>query len=125
MVKVKHGQVFAARMDDAVFVDRKIKLIAKEVWDVINQELEVDLEPGDLGEHIITEGLGDLSDITPGTFLLIGDSIGLSLQVQEREHLEKIEGYHSGPSVCGAVLIAVVRRGLYYRIKPRDVITAA
>ena len=46
--------------------DRQISIVAQEALDDLAQELDVTLEPGDLGENICVQGFGDLSDLAAG-----------------------------------------------------------
>lgn len=58
-----------------------ISILAREVYDDLNRDPELAemrlLVPGDLGEGITVEGLGDLSDVKDGTVLLLEGGIEL------------------------------------------------
>jgi MOSC domain-containing protein YiiM len=52
--------------------DRHILIIGQEALDEVNQELGLSLGVGSLGENILTEGLGNLSDVEPDSTVRIG-----------------------------------------------------
>ena len=54
---------------------RQLTLVAQEVLDELNALLGTTLHAGSLGENITVEGLGDLSDLAPGTLLRVGSAI--------------------------------------------------
>jgi MOSC domain-containing protein YiiM len=56
--------------------DRHITILAQEVLDEANRTLNLKLVPGNLGENITAYGLGDLSNIEPGTPILLGEESG-------------------------------------------------
>lgn len=64
------------------FNDRQLSLVVKEILDNLNAELGITLKPGDFGENITTEGLGDLSDIPDGARLRIGGIVALQVTEQ-------------------------------------------
>jgi MOSC domain-containing protein YiiM len=60
--------------------DRHVTLLAMEVIDELNLDLDLQMIPGSLGENITTVGLGDLSNIKDGSLLIIRNwAIGTEL----------------------------------------------
>lgn len=55
-------------------VDRHISVVSLEVINAANGELGLSLNPGDLGENLTVRGMGDLSNVTDGSQLLITSS---------------------------------------------------
>ena len=45
--------------------DRHITIMAKEVYNTLNAELGTALRPGDFGENVLVEEIGDLGDVPP------------------------------------------------------------
>ncbi|MDA2922395.1 MOSC domain-containing protein, partial [Patescibacteria group bacterium AH-259-L07] len=106
------------------FNDRQISLVAQEVLDSLNQELEISLKPGDLAENITTEGLGDLSDISNRSLLQIGDSVVLEV-TEQNNPCKNILIYHRllVKKIYGRRgIFAVVKQGVGLRIRPGDII---
>lgn len=75
------------------FNDRQISIVAKEVLNDLNRELGTSLKPGDFGENITTEGLGDLGNILPGMLIRIGDSVIVSI-TEQNEPCVNLQAYH-------------------------------
>ncbi|MCH7758752.1 MOSC domain-containing protein [Patescibacteria group bacterium] len=106
------------------FNDRQVTLVAQEVLDSLNQELEIFLKPGDLAENITTEGLGDLSDILDGSLLQIGDRVVLKV-TEQNNPCKNILVYHRllVKKIYGRRgLLAIVKEGVDLRIRPGDII---
>lgn len=72
---------------------RQISLVAKEVLDNLSKELGISLSPGDLGENITTEGLGDLADLNDGATLRIAGAVTLKVSGQNAP-CENLSVYH-------------------------------
>lgn len=70
------------RTGEPKFNDRQISIVAKEVMDDLNRELGISLEPGDFGENITTEGLGDLGNLIPGMLIRLGEMVIVSVTEQ-------------------------------------------
>jgi MOSC domain-containing protein YiiM len=65
-------------------VDRHITLVAYEVIENLNQELDIMLACGSLAENITTKGLGDLSGVPDGARIVINDDIVLRVVEQNQ-----------------------------------------
>ena len=61
---------------------RQLTVVAREVLDAVNERLGTDLGPGSIGENILVEGLGDLSDLAVGDVLRIGPEVALRVTTQ-------------------------------------------
>lgn len=102
--------------------DRQLSLVAREVLESLHVELGVSLKPGALGENITTEGLGDLSDITNGTLLRIGDSLVIKV-TEQNNPCHNLSTYHRllVKTIHGRRgLLAVVWSGAGSIIRPGD-----
>jgi hypothetical protein len=64
--------------------DRQITIVAWEVMEWLNKELQLNLKPGDLGENITSYFAGDLSYLNPGDEIRIGDKIRLEVVKQNK-----------------------------------------
>lgn len=73
--------------------DRQITIVGQEALDDLGRELEVTLEPGDLGENICVSGLGDLSDVQPGALLVTGRGVAFRVTGQN-EPCSNLMEYH-------------------------------
>ena len=73
--------------------DRQVSLVAKEVLDNLSQELALELKPGDLGENITTEGLGNLADIPNGWSIKIGETVILEV-TKQNDPCNNLSVYH-------------------------------
>ncbi len=62
--------------------DRHLTIVGKEVLDALNTELGINLGPGDLGENILVEGLGDLSEVAPGDMVCLSTKAILRVSEQ-------------------------------------------
>ena len=74
--------------------DRHITIVAKEAIDAVNQKLGLQLSIGALGENILTEGLGDLSEIIPHTEIVIRSAVMLVV-VEQNQPCKNLVPYHS------------------------------
>jgi MOSC domain-containing protein YiiM len=73
---------------------RHVTLVAKEVFDDLNRELDTDIPAGGFGENILVEGLGDLSDIKEGD--LLSFSSGVELEVTgQNDPCKNLMVYHN------------------------------
>lgn len=54
--------------------------VVREINAQLGDKLQELLQPGYLRDNIMTEGLGDLSDLDPGTFLRVGEQVTLRVQ---------------------------------------------
>lgn len=63
---------------------RQVSLVAQEVLDDLNASLGTHLRPGSLGENVLLEGLGDLSQLREGDRLRLGDQVVLEITGQNR-----------------------------------------
>ncbi len=64
--------------------DRHITIVGKEALDSVNTELDIQLGVGVLGENILVEGLGDLSQILPKSMVVIKNLIRLRVMGQNQ-----------------------------------------
>ena len=87
---------------------RHILIVAQEALLAINDLLGLSLGPGDFGENLLVEGLGDLSDVPNGTTVRINDSVILRVSEQCQPCKSLVE-YHRHPDLLKASL---GRRGL-------------
>jgi hypothetical protein len=105
--------------------DRHITLLAREVIEFLNTGLDLQLEPGSLGENITTQGLGDLSQIPDGTFLQLGKHVILRVCKQNEPcknlapmHRLLIKTIHGKRG-----LLCAVEKGIDEMLWPGDLIT--
>ena len=104
--------------------DRQVSLVALEVLASVGEELMVGLQPGYFGENITTQGLGDLSDIKPGTIIRIGQWTYLQV-TEQNEPCVNLNRWHPltvKKSYGRRGLLAVVKSGEGAVIRPGDVI---
>ena len=73
--------------------ERQVTIVGQEALDDLGRELEVTLEPGDLGENICVSGLGDLSDVQPGALLVTGRGVAFRVTGQN-EPCSNLMEYH-------------------------------
>ena len=102
--------------------DRHITIVAKEAVDAVNQKLGLQLGIGALGENILTEGLGDLSEIIPYTEIVIRSAVMLVV-VGQNQPCENLVPYH--PQFVREIhgrrgLLCAVTNGIDVVIKPDD-----
>lgn len=64
--------------------DRQITIVGLETLVAVNAELGLNLHAGDLGENFTTVGLGDFSDVTPGSNIRIGKNVVLQMVKQNQ-----------------------------------------
>jgi len=110
--------------------DRQITIVGKEAVDAVNEKLNLNLGPGALGENLLTEGLGDLSQIVPHTVALIGKpGKGWAVElrvVKQNQPCKNLVHYHPefNKEIHGrrGLLCAVVR-GIGFHLAPGDFIT--
>jgi hypothetical protein len=73
--------------------DWHITIVGKEVLKEMNQRLGLALEAGSLAENILTEGLGDLSDVPAEASIFIGN---VELRVtKQNQPCKNLGRYHS------------------------------
>lgn len=104
------------------FNDRQVSLVGKEAIDALNAELGITLNPGDLGENITTEGLGDLSAIAPGTLLRVGHAVLLEV-TEQNDPCSNLSVYHKllvKKSHGRRGILAVVKEGTGAKLRPGD-----
>lgn len=65
-------------------LNRQITIISKEVVDDINSQINNKILKGSLGENILVEGLGDLSNIKDGQILKFGKYVTLKVTGQNQ-----------------------------------------
>ena len=61
---------------------RAVSVVGKEVYDDLAGSMDIALEPGDFSENILTEGLGDLSNLEPGDRMRFGDEVVIEVTEQ-------------------------------------------
>ncbi len=90
-----HAGPMRTRSDGQVVPNtRHVTLVAKEVFDDLNRELDTDIPAGGFGENILVEGLGDLSDINEGE--IIRFSSGVELEVTgQNDPCKNLMVYHN------------------------------
>ena len=101
---------------------RSISIVAKEVLDLMNLKLGINLKAGFLAENITTIGLGDLSDLEPGCMIKIGDRVILQVSEQNKP-CSKINIYHKllVKSIHGKRgVLCEVNAGVGETLKPGD-----
>lgn len=110
-------------------IDRHLSILSKEAIDSVCAELNIQLEVGTLGENILTDGLGDLSDVRPDTRILIGSEVYLLVTGQNKP-CKKVAGYHPhfnatiySPERQRRGLLAAVEFGVGCIVRPGDPIT--
>ena len=119
-----HAGPMRTRSDGQVVPNtRHVTLVAKEVFDDLNRELDTDIPAGGFGENILVEGLGDLSDINEGE--IIRFSSGVELEVTgQNDPCKNLMVYHNQVpkrAYGRRGLLAVVRATGH--LKPGDSIT--
>lgn len=100
---------------------RQITIVAQEVLDEMNELLDIQLEPGFLGENLTVVGLGDLSDLAPGDLLHVG-SVILEVTAQNKPcntvavyHPQLVKTLYGRRGVCAVVRVPGT-------IRPGDVV---
>jgi MOSC domain-containing protein YiiM len=106
--------------------DRQVSVVALEACKEIGDELGVAILPGYFGENILTEGLGNLSDIEDGMLLQIGEDIVIQV-TEQNVPCDQLNKYH--PRMLGVAagrrgVLAIVIKGEGLRIIPGDTISA-
>jgi MOSC domain-containing protein YiiM len=98
------------------FNDRQITIVAKEVVESIAKELQVEIPVGGLGENMLVEGLGDLSDLTGGELLQFEGGVVLEVTGQN-DPCKNINVYHKlvAKKIYG-------RRGIYAIVRKEGII---
>lgn len=102
---------FSRRAGQDVANQRQVSLAAKEVIDEVNRELGTDIPPGGLGENILVQGLGDLSDLKAGDLLRFSSGVVLDVTAQN-DPCKNLMVYHDQVPKCiygKRGIVAVVR----------------
>ena len=119
-----HAGPMRTRSDGQVVPNtRHVTLVAKEVFDDLNRELDTDIQAGGFGENILVEGLGDLSDIREGAVLAFSSGVELEVTGQN-DPCKNLMVYHNQVpkrAYGRRGLLAVVRS--MGHLKPGDSIT--
>ena len=119
-----HAGPMRTRSDGQVVPNtRHVTLVAKEVFDDLNRELDTDIPAGGFGENILVEGLGDLSDIREGAVLAFSSGVELEVTGQN-DPCKNLMVYHNQVpkrAYGRRGLLAVVRATGH--LKPGDSIT--
>lgn len=63
---------------------RQVTVVAREAVEAVNLSLGIRLKPGDLGENILVEGLGDLSELVAGDRITLSEHVVLEVTGQNR-----------------------------------------
>ena len=63
---------------------RHLTIVARESVKAVESELGIELPPGSLGENILVEGLGDLSQIKVGNILQLGTEVSIQVTSQNK-----------------------------------------
>lgn len=99
--------------------DRQISIVAKEVLDSINSELGTILKPGDFGENILTEGLGDLGNLTPGQKVLLDNYVTIEI-TEQNDPCVNLQIYHKQmikKSYKRRGVLGIIKEGIGHTIK--------
>ncbi len=54
---------------------RHLTIVAQEALEAVNDQLQVELGPGSIGENVQVSGLGDLSNLKDGDILELGEKV--------------------------------------------------
>lgn len=103
------------------FNDRQVSFVAQEVLDTLNEKLGILLRPGDLGENVTTQGLGDLSNLMPGTRIIAGDA--LFEVTEQNDPCKNLMRYHRllvKESYGRRGILAIVVQGTDIPLRPGD-----
>ena len=108
-------------------IDRHVTIVAQESLDYANDRLGIQLGAGNLGENVLTQGLGDLSEVIPYTLVQIGRSVLLKV-IKQNKPCGNLAKYHpqlaktlwpkNGPKRRG--LLCAVIGGIGEIITPAD-----
>ncbi len=71
---------FAEELSDKPGITVLSVEVVREINNQFGGTLAELLQPGDLKDNIMTEGLGDLSDLDPGTLIRVGPEVVLVMQ---------------------------------------------
>lgn len=85
---------------------RYVTVVAKEVFDSVGEDLQVNVLPGDFGENFLIEGVGDLSDVVPGDLICLGPQVVIRVTSQNTP-CSNLSALHSG-----IMRLVVGRRGV-------------
>ena len=61
-----------------------VTIVAREVFDAVEETLGIELKPGDLAENFLTQGLGDLADLAAGDRIRLGEEVVIEVTGQNR-----------------------------------------
>ena len=61
---------------------RHVSIVAKELYDSLNAQLDLEIEPGAFGENFLVEGLGELSELAGGDVIRLGGSVAVRVTIQ-------------------------------------------
>lgn len=103
--------------------DRQVSMVGKETLDYLNERLSLSLKPGDLGENITTEGLGDLSNIHEGHIFIVGGAV-FSV-TEQNDPCVNLAVYHKllvKESYGKRGVVGIVERGAGVTLKPGMII---
>ncbi len=103
--------------------NRHISIVAKEVFDDLNQELGAEIPHGGFGENILVEGMGDLGELREGDVLRFSSGVELEITGQN-DPCKNLMVYHQQVVKRSygrrGVLAVVKRQG---RLKPGDTVS--
>ncbi|CCF84327.1 putative MOSC domain [Nitrolancea hollandica Lb] len=95
---------------------RQITILAQEVVEALNKQLDIDLQPGDLAENFLVTGLGDLTDLQAGDRVRIGEVV-LEVTGQNRpcatigvHHPLLVKSIHGRRGIVAVVLVTGIAR---------------
>ena len=63
---------------------RQLTIVAQEALDSVNEQLEIALGAGSIGENVLVAGLGDLSTLVVGDVLRLGEQVSLRVTSQNK-----------------------------------------
>ena len=61
---------------------RQVSVVGKELYDSLAESLQVEILPGAFGENFLVEGLGDLSELSGGDVIRIGNRVAVRVTEQ-------------------------------------------
>ena len=63
---------------------RQLTIVAQEALDSANEQLDIALGAGSIGENVLVDGLGDLSGLVVGDVLRLGEQVSLRVTSQNK-----------------------------------------
>ena len=76
--------------------DRPISIVANETLRLANKHFGLNIKPGGFNEQMLVEGLGDLGDVSKGSFVRLEGGVELFI-VDNAWPCERLDKYHGEP----------------------------